>query len=142
MSRRRATDLEARLSEWGKEYGGGKYESLGNLTSPLESLMKWHGKPPSGLNQVPMCTAADEVQEAVEALATQPQGLIPAMVLRCEYLTPAQPVESKVQRLRKAGENLCRVRYYQHLRIARIHVAGWLHIPFCEDGEEVTEAVV
>jgi hypothetical protein len=33
---RRASDLEARLTEWGKEYGGGKYEDIG-----------WQGKSPA-----------------------------------------------------------------------------------------------
>lgn len=139
---RRASDLEARLVEWGKEYGGGKYEALGSLNSPMESLMKWHGKPPSGLNQSQVCTAADEVQAAVEALGGQSQGTVPSIVLRFEYLTPGQPIESKLQRLRRTGENLCRVRYYQHLRIARIHVAGWLHLPFCDEPAEVSEDVV
>ena len=136
---RRASDLEARLVEWGKEYGGGRYEFLGSLTSPMESLMKWHGRAPSGLGQTQTCTAADEVQSAVMALEAQAQGAIPAMVLRCEYLTPGQPIESKLQRMRRAGENLARVRYYQHLRIARIHVAGWLRLPFCEETVEACD---
>ena len=139
---RRASDLEARLVEWGKEYGGGKYESLGSLNSPMESLMKWHGKPPSGLNQKQACTAADEVQDAIEALESHAQGISPAMVLRCEYLTPGQPIESKLQRLRRSGENLARVRYYQHLRIARVHIAGWLRLPFCDDMADSSSAVV
>ncbi len=136
---RRASDLEARLVEWGKEYGGGKYENTSGGSSWLASMMKWHGRPPSGLGFTPSCTAADEVHEAVKALSAQQQGWLPAEVLRCEYWLPGQPVESKLQKLRKIGDNVSRVRYYQHLRIARVHVAGWLHLPF-DDG--VSAAVV
>jgi hypothetical protein len=134
MVSRRATTLEARLTEWGKEYGGGKYETyvgLGN--SPLASLMKWHGRPPTGLGFVSENSAADEVQSAIDALAEQPRGWLSAQVIRCEYLTPGQPVESKLRRLRAVGENVSRVRYYEHLRLARVHVAAWLRIPFDED---------
>lgn len=87
-------------------------------------------------------TAADEVQKAVEALAAQPQGWIPACVIRCEYLTPGQPIESKLGRLRRVGENLGRVRYYQHLRLARVHVAGWLRLPFDDKAEAVAASDV
>lgn len=130
---RRASDLEARLVEWGKEYGGSRYEDTGwQEASPLAMLMKWHGRPPDGLGYVPTVTAADEVQAAVLALADQDQGWVPSQVLRAEYWLPGQPVESKLQKLRRVGENLGRVRYYQHLRIARVHVAGWLKLPFSD----------
>jgi hypothetical protein len=141
---RRATTLEARLTEWGREYGGGKYETyIGLGNSPLASMMKWHGRPPSGLGHTSDNLAADEVQEAIEALERQKDGWTPAQVIRCEYLTPGKPVESKLQALRAIGENLGRVRYYQHLRLARVHVAGWLHLAFCETGEDhVNTAIV
>lgn len=147
---RRARDLEQRLIEWAREYGGGKYGinaeiengvvvgvSYGN--SPLASMMKWHGRPPDGLGYVPTNTAADEVQRAYEALCGQEQGWLPAQVLRCEYCLPGQPIESKIQKLARFGEQLSRVRYYQHLRVARIHVAGWLRIPFSADVAESTD---
>ena len=129
---RRARDLEQRLTEWAKEYGGGKYEFSDFGNSFLASMMKWHGRPPSGLGTVPVNTAADEVQEAYSALCKQEQGWLPAQVLRCEYCLPGQPVESKIQKLARFGEQLSRVRYYQLLRVARIHVAGWLRIPFSD----------
>src|SRR6185312_11621781 len=106
---RRATTLEARLVEWGKEYGGGKYEISGGSSSPLASLMKWHGRPPTGLGFSSDNLAADEVQDAIDALIKQPKGWLPGNVIRCEYLTPGQPVESKLQRLRAMGENVSRV---------------------------------
>lgn len=133
MTTRRATTLEARLCEWGREYGGGKYENVGSGNSPLASMMKWHGRPPSGLGFISDNLAADEVQDAIDALIRQPKGWLPANVIRCEYLTPGQPVESKLQRLRAMGENVSRVRYYEHLRMARVHVAAWLKIPFDDD---------
>jgi hypothetical protein len=148
---RRASDLEARLTEWGKEYGGGKYGIHGEIVdgvvmasygnSPLASMMKWHGRPPDGLGYVPTFTAADEVDEAVRALAVQPMGRLPAIVLTLEYWLPGQPIDSKTKKLRGLGDNVGRVRYYQHLRLARIHVAGWLHLAFSEEKPK-DEAVV
>lgn len=139
---RRATDLESRLVEWGREYGGGKYENTGwQGKSPLASMMKWHGRPPDGLGYQASSTPADEVDEAVRSLALQPEGRLPAIIVALEYWLPGQNVEAKQQKLRRLGDNVGRVRYYQHLRLARIHIAGWLHIPFSEEAP-ADEAVV
>lgn len=146
---RRATRLEDRLTEWGREYGGGKYGIRGEIVdgvvvgssygdSPMASLIKWHGRPPDGLGYDTSCSAADEVDEAVRALALQPMGRLPSMIITLEYWLPGQPVESKQVRLRKRGDNVSRAGYYNHLRIARVHVAAWLRIPFSED--EFSEA--
>jgi hypothetical protein len=132
---RRNRDLENRLEEWGREYGGGKYEDIGALKSWLGSMVKWGGRAPTGLGQVPLNTAADDVQEAIDALAKQSHGELPALVIRCEYLTPGQPIYSKLGRLRRIGHNVGNVRYYQHLRLARIHVAAWLRIPYADTEE-------
>lgn len=140
---RRATQLEDRLIEWGREYGGGKYGIRGEIVdgvvvgssygdSPMASLMKWHGRPPDGLSGAPSCSAADEVDEAVRALALQPMGRLPSIVVTLEYWLPGQPIESKQMRLRKLGDNVGRASYYNHLRIAKVHVAAWLKIPFSE----------
>jgi hypothetical protein len=134
---RRASDLEARLTEWGKEYGGGKYEDIGwQGKSPLASMMKWHGRPPDGLGYEAVFTAADEVDEAVRALALQPAGRLPAIVVTLEYWLPAQPVESKQQKLRKLGDNVSRAQYYHLMRTAKVHIAAWLHIAFSEAKED------
>jgi hypothetical protein len=148
---RRATRLEDRLTEWGREYGGGKYglhasieggtvvgATFGN--SPLASLMKWHGRPPDGLGYDSTVTAADEVQEAYDALCKQVGGWTPAQVMRLEYTLPGLTIESRLQRLRAMGENVSRVRYYQHLRLARVHVAAWVKLPFSEPAKN--EALV
>jgi hypothetical protein len=139
---KRTNDLEQRLVDWGKEYGGGKYAAAGGGGSPLASMMKWRGRPPTGLGYESSNTSADEVHAAVHALAIQSQGWLPAEVLRCEYWLPGQPIHSKLQKLRAVGNNLSRVRYYQHLRIARVHVAGWLHLPFCDDEEEIIHEMI
>jgi len=150
---RRATTLENRLVEWGKEYGGGRYGIKATIVdgvvscasygdSPLASMMRWHGRPPDGLGYHSSCTAADEVDTAVRALSLQPQGLLPSVIVTLEYWLPGQPIESKQARLRKRGDNVGRVRYYQHLRLAKIHIAGWLHIPFSEPEIELEEGVV
>ena len=133
---RRASDLEQRLVEWGREYGGGRYERESGSGSWLSSMMKWHGRPPSGLGYVASCTAADEVQKAVEALSQHEGGLIPACVLSCEYLTPGQPLESKLHRLRQRGDNLGKTSYYKHLRKARQFVAGHLNLAAPDDDQE------
>lgn len=132
---RRANDLEQRLIDWGREYGGGRYEEIGwQGLSPLAVLMTYHGPAPQGLNPRGNKdhTPADDVQDAYLALMNQPQGWMPSQVLRLEYTLPGQPVESKLQKLRRIGENVSRVRYYQHLRIARVHVAGWIRLPFSD----------
>lgn len=143
---RRATQLEDRLIEWGREYGGGKYGIRGEIVdgvvvgssygdSPLASLMKWHGRPPDGLGFTPASTVADEVDAAVRALALQSMGRLPAIIVTLEYWLPGQPVESKQGRLRKLGDNVSRAGYYNHLRIAKVHVAAWLRIPFSEGSD-------
>lgn len=145
---RRTTRLEDRLTEWGREYGGGKYGIKGNIEggivmgaiygdSPLASLMKWHGRPPDGLGHEPSCSAADEVDEAVRALASQPQGLLPSVIVTLEYWLPGQPIESKQARLRKRGDHVGRTTYYKHLREARKFIANHLRLPYCEQKEDV-----
>lgn len=133
---RRARDLEARLEEWGREYGGGKYEATGYGNSSLASMVKWGGRPPTGLGFTPTNTLADEVQAVVSALAKQGQhGWRIAEVIRCEYWCPAQPVESKRQKLRGVGISVERVRYLQLLREAKIYVAGRIGVAFFGEDE-------
>lgn len=138
MATRRAGDLEARLTDWGRVYGGGRYDLAEGIKSPLGTMMKWGGRPPSGLGQEPATPQADEVHAAVRALARQSGGRLAAAALQEEYFYPGQPVDTKLRRLaRDTRSEVSRVRYYQLLRVARIHVAGWLRIPFsCEEPEE------
>lgn len=129
-TRRHASTLEQRLTEWAREWGGGKHrDGGGGGSSWLASMMKWHGRPPSGLGYVPTDTPADEVQDAVEALGHQRNGWIPACVLRAEYFSTA-PKHEKLQRLTRIGMRMDESGYSRHLRIAKVHVAAWLKIPF------------
>lgn len=141
---RRSDDLEQRLIEWGREYGGGRYEDNGwHGVSNIYPLTRYHGRPPQGL--VPprkgSRTRADDVQDAIMALMEQPSGLRPAMVIRAEYLEPGKPFESKQQGLKRIGQAMGRSDYYKQLKIARVHVAAWLHIRFeplpDEENEEI-----
>lgn len=131
----RATTLEARLSEWAKEYGGSRYEDSGwPGISPLAALMKYHGRPPQGLNprRIETNGPADQVELAVRALEHQERGFVAACVLRCEYFLADVPRDAKLSRLSRAGSRMDTSRYSQHLRLAKIHVAAWLRVPFDE----------
>lgn len=140
---RHTNELESRLTGWGAEYGGGRYEDHGwQGISPLATMMKYHGRPPQGLNprRIGTNTPADEVERAVRVLESQRTGFIPGSVLRAEYFLPGQPVDSKRQKLARLGMQMDNTRYSQHLRIARIHVAGWLHLTF-SDPLEVDQVI-
>ena len=119
--RMRSRELEDRLEEWGREYGGSRYE-LHDMASPIASLVKWGGRAPQGLGRIVLNTPADEVQAVYEAMQKDGHRL-PALVLMLEYQKPGQPLESKLYQLRRMGENLGRTRYYFHLRVARNRVA-------------------
>ena len=136
---RKSTTLEARLVEWGREYGGGRYENNGwQGISPLATLMKYHGRAPQGLNprRIEVNGEADRVELAVRALAMQDKGLVPANVLRCEYFATTYPREEKLRKLGRLGARMDSARYSQHLRMAKVHVAAWLHLPFDEPLDE------
>jgi hypothetical protein len=136
---RRATTLEARLIEWGNEYGGSRYENHGwQGVSPLATLMKYHGRAPQGLNpsRIEVNGMADQVEQAVRALQAQDKGYIPACALRCEYMATSQPREEKIRKLRRIGGQMDSSRYSQHIRVAKIHVAAWLRMPFDEPTED------
>jgi hypothetical protein len=130
----RATTLEARLTEWGHEYGGSKYDDTGwHGISPLASLIKYHGRPPQGLNpgRIETNGPADEVERSVRALEKQDQGFVSASVLRCEYFV-FDTREVKLRKLSRVGARMDTSRYSHHLRIAKVHVAAWLRLPFDE----------
>lgn len=132
---RRTNDLEQRLAEWGKEYCGGRYDDKGwSGISPLAQLMKYHGRPPQGLNpgRIEIDGPADKVELAVRALEKQARGNVPAMVLRCEYFATTYSRDEKLHRLRRVGQRMDTSRYSHHLRLAKVHVAAWLHLDFDE----------
>jgi len=128
---RRSNDLEQRLKEWADVYGGGQYGLRESLKSPAGTMMKWGGRPPTGMGQEQGTPNADEVQNAVYHLGKQLHGWQAAMVIQCEYLLPGQPIDSKLQKLRVVGVQVSdRARYSQILAEARKHVAAWLRVPY------------
>lgn len=139
MMAKRVSDLEARLIEWGKEYGGSRYEYDSGGGSPMGSMIKWGGRPPTGLGHDAITTAGDDVQAAYMALAKQSHGWVPSEVLRCEYWLTGQTRDEKLHKLHKLakiGAKMDAVRYCQHLRMAKIYVAGSLHIAFSDPLDE------
>jgi len=130
---RRAAELEQRLMEWGREYGGGTTEYLGYpRQSSVATMMTYRGPAPRVNYSGPTRdrTPADDVQDAVSALAAQQDGWQPAACLRAEYMTPGLAVESRIQGLRRIGISVSRVRYYQLLREGRVYVAGRLGLSY------------
>lgn len=130
---KRGEELETRLVQWGDEYRGGRYDNTGwPGISPLHQLMKYHGRPPQGLNprRIETNGPADIVELAVRALERQAKGYAPAGVLRCEYFATSYSRSEKLSRLSRLGARMDSARYSQHLRLAKIHVAAWLHIGF------------
>lgn len=119
-------DLESRLTEWGIEYGGGKYEHIGwTGKSHLHGVMKWHGRPPDGLSHH-SSTRADDVQLAIDTVQMSEMGPLLVSILCGEYLTPGLTLESRLQRQRKLGNNIAKSQYYVRLQEARNAVAECL----------------
>lgn len=133
---RRAHDLEQRLVEWGREYGGGKYDEIGwHGMSQLLTLMTYHGPAPQGLNPKTAndFTPSDQVEVAVSLLQRQRSGFAPAQVLRIEYTKPGQSVDGKIPQLRRIGVHVSdRARYSQLLHIGRVHVGAAIGLPFSD----------
>lgn len=130
---RRNDELERRLVEWVKEYGGSRYEDTGwPGTSPISTLMTYHGPAPQGLNPHNRkdWTPADEVQKAVDLLAKQQSGYGPAECLRMEYMHPRLAFVDKRKMLKQIGVEVYAEKYSRWLEIARKHVAAYLHIPY------------
>lgn len=132
-------ELETRLEGWASEYGGGRYERVGwPGRSFLATMVKYHGRAPQGLatEVIAIGTPADEVEKAVAELERSVDGYKPGRVLRAEYWMPGAPEEQKLQALRAAGLPMSRQGYYGYLKLARFHVAAWLHLPISNEAEE------
>jgi len=116
------TDLESRLQDWARVWGGGIYGIGGGSSSPLGSMIKWGGRAPSGLGHMPETPLADEVNQVVSDLMRSARGRTPAAVLKCEYFHLGWALEHKLDDLRARSVELGRTTYYKNLRIARDHV--------------------
>lgn len=127
---RRDDELENRLRAWADDYRGGKYEDIGYpSTSSIATLMTYHGPAPQGLHpRSVLCSETDEVESAVQALEHRDDGYRAARVLRCEYWMPDSAERARMQALSRVGLHMSRATYYTQLRIARVHVAGWLRL--------------
>lgn len=120
--------VEARLKEWAKEYGGGRYEHLGfgGGEHVLAKLIKFGGFLPgaSAPSSVACMTSADEVERVVKRLAAGwPDH---ARVLRVDFFRPDMAMPARLDLLRRAGTKLGRAGYYAKLESAKLFVAGAL----------------
>jgi hypothetical protein len=120
--------LEARLSNWAEEYGGGRYENIGfQSRNVLQTLVEHEGFIPSsrGFIPIPIKSLADEVESTVRAMEAFGYTR-PGLVLRCEYFVPNAPMEIRLGRLKRVGVSISRAGYYDYLAIAKAYVAGQL----------------
>lgn len=119
--------VHARLTEWAKEYGGGRYESLtGTGTHILAKLIEFGGFMPSSSSPVNVAamTRADEVQRAVLRLAKDWPAH--AKILQCDYLSPDKAMPSRLDWLRERGVRIGKSQYYVMLESAKMFVSGLL----------------
>ena len=120
--------LEQRLTEWAREYGGGRYVTMGFSTGEhiLARLITFGGFMPS--SSAPCnpdsLTAADEVEQTVKRLAKTWPGH--ALVLRCDYFCLDMALDSRLDWLRRHKVKASRASYYQKLESSKLYVAGSL----------------
>lgn len=127
--------LEDRLREWAREYGGGRYDDTSwQGISPMHSLMKYHGRPPQGLNpkSTKDWTPADDVQRALDVMLSDGQWA-PVQVITAFYMAPWMAMEERMQRLRDQGLPMGQATFYRHLNDGRKTLARLLGL--CDDGE-------
>lgn len=120
--------LESRLDDWAREYGGGKYATLGFSTGEhvLAKLIEYGGFLPgsTGPRNMVSLTMADEVEQIVRRMGkTWPAH---AAVLRCDYFCPKMAMDARLEMLRKAGFKMGKASYYIKLESAKLYVAGSL----------------
>ncbi len=136
------TELERRLREWGKEYGGSRYDDIAwPSSSAMAILIKYHGRAPDNLNpRAVLGTSADQVEDAVRVLAAERTGRERAAIIRTEYWMRNAAMEHKLQCLRERHRVNIGVRgYYTQLQLARSFLAGWLRLPVREPSEVIPD---
>lgn len=120
--------LESRLTDWAREYGGGRYATLGFSTGEhvLARLITFGGFLPgsSAPRGTLSLTSADEIEQTVKRLAKVWPAH--ARVLRCDYFTPNMAMDNRLKLLRKLGHKMSRAGYYQKLESSKLYVAGSL----------------
>lgn len=120
--------LESRLQDWAREFGGGRYASLGFSAGEhvLARLIEFGGFLPgsTGPRNVKSITMADEVEACVRRLAKCWPAH--ARVLRCDYFCPGMAMDARLDMLRRAGHKMGKATYYIKLESAKLYVAGSL----------------
>jgi hypothetical protein len=122
------SELQERLKNWAREYGGGRYEHISwNGRNLLQVLIDHKGEVPDarGYVPVPIKTAADDVEEIVKTMQNGGRFRI-AMVLRCEFYNLDAPIEHKLTKLGDLGLPMSRSGYYAYLSQAVAYVDGAL----------------
>ena len=119
-------ELEARLCEWAREYGGGAYAG-GRGGNIIATLMAHKGFVPSSRGYVPLPalrTPAEDVEDAVMALSRD--SFRQACVIRAEYfIHEDEDVRFRLDALRKLwGVSIGRTTYYDELAKAKAFVAN------------------
>lgn len=121
------SELERRLLEWAKEYGGRDPGNGWPGRNFLATLIEHEGFVPNsrGYVPVPIRTAADEIEQAV--MGMEAGGFFkPGRVLRCEYFMQRSPIEAKLQNLRAIGLPMSRAGFYLYLRQGKAFLCGAL----------------
>lgn len=120
--------LESRLQDWSREYGGGRYATLGFSTGEhvLAKLIQFGGFLPG--SSAPVGTAAYTMADEVEACVRRMAKCWPAhaRVLRCDYFCPGMAMDARLDMLRRAGHKMGKATYYIKLESAKLYVAGSL----------------
>jgi hypothetical protein len=120
--------LESRLQDWAREFGGGRYVSLGYSTGEhvLARLIEFGGFLPgsSAPRGTISMTMADEVEACVRRMAKSWPAH--ARVLRCDYFCPGMAMDARLDMLRRAGHRMGKATYYIKLESAKLYVAGSL----------------
>jgi len=125
--------LEDRLRDWAREYGGGRYDDTGwQGISPLHTLVKYHGRPPQGLNpkSTKDWTPADDVQRAMDSLLADGQWS-QVQVIKSFYMASWMAMEDRLQKLRAMGLPMGQATFYRHLNEGRKALARLLGL--CDD---------
>lgn len=121
--------VEQRLVGWAREYGGGKYESIGWSSGEhiLSKLITFGGFVPgsSAPRSAAAKTPADEIQDIVERMARCGYS-DQANVLRCDYFRPNMAMEARLDALRQVGVRTSKAGYYIRLNEAKSFIAGAL----------------
>lgn len=124
------TELDRRLTEWAKEYGGRDHGNGWPGRNFLATLIEHRGFVPNsrGYIPVPVATQADDVEKAVVCME-RISLFKPGRVVRCEYFMLRAPFESKIQNLRAIGLPMSRAGYYMYLAQAKAFLLGALTQP-------------